>query len=77
MFNKPGYNFDDVRKNGYPRSSKIPVFSNNGYDVIISVDYVTNKTFSRDSNYIADVFMRPKFGNCSISMREIMATSIL
>ena len=43
-----------------------------GYDVIVSVDDVTNKILSRDSNYIVDVFMSPKFGNCSISMREVL-----
>ena len=40
-----------------------------GYDVIISVHDVTNKSFSCDSNYIADVVMWPKYGNFSISMR--------
>ena len=48
-----------------------------GYDVIVSVDDVTNKILSCDSNYIVDVFMWPKFGNCSISMREVVTTSIL
>ena len=33
--------------------------------------------FYHDSNYIVDVFMRPKFGNVSISMREVITTSIL
>ena len=28
-----------------------------GYDVIIPVDYVTNKILSRDSDYIVDVFI--------------------
>ena len=56
---------------------KIKVFWNKGYDVIISVHDVTNKILSRDSNYIVDVFMWPKFGNCSISMREVITTSIL
>ena len=32
-----------------------------GYDVIVSVDDVTNKILSRDSNYIVDMFMWPKF----------------
>ena len=50
---------------------------NKGYDVIISVDDVTNKILSRDSNYIVDVFLWPKFGNCSFSMREVITTSIL
>ena len=56
---------------------KITVFLNKIYDVIIHVDDVTNKIFSRDSNFIVDAFMRPKFGNCSISMKEVITTSIL
>ena len=60
-----------------PGLLKITVFWNKGYDVIISVDDVTNKILSRDSNYIVDVFMWPKFGNCSISMREVIIISIL
>ena len=60
-----------------PGLLKITVFWNKVYDVIISVNDVTNKILSRDSNYIVDVFMWPKFGNCSISMREVITTSIL
>ena len=56
---------------------KITVFWNKGYDVIIPVDDVSNKISSRDSNYIVDLFMWPKFGNSSISMREVITTSIL
>ena len=56
---------------------KITVFWNKGCDVIISVDDVTNKILSGDSNYIVDVFMCQKFGNCSISMREVITTSVL
>ena len=56
---------------------KIKVFWNKGYDVIISVHDVTNKILSRDSNYIVDVAMWPKFGNSSISMREVIIASIL
>ena len=59
-----------------PGLLKITVFWNKGYDVIISVDDVTNKILSRDSNYIVDVFMWPKFGNSSISMREVITTSL-
>ena len=40
-----------------PGLLKITVFRNKGYDVIILIDDVTNKILSRDSNYIADVFM--------------------
>ena len=60
-----------------PGLLKITVFWNKCYDVTISVVDVTNKILSSDSNYIADVFMWPKFGNCSISIREVITTSIL
>ena len=56
---------------------KITLFWNKDYDVIITVDDVTNKILSHDSNYIVDVFMWPKFGNSSISMKEVITTSIL
>ena len=56
---------------------KIRVFWNKGYDVIISVYNATNKILSLDSNYIIDVVMGPKFGNCSISTRKVIITSIL
>ena len=55
---------------------KIKVFWNKDYDVIISVHDVTNKILSPDSNYIVDVVMWPKFGNSSISLREVPITSI-
>ena len=60
-----------------PGLLEITVFWNKGYDLIIFVDDVTNKISSRDSNYIVDLFMWPKFGNSSISMREVITTSIL
>ena len=60
-----------------PGLLKIRVFWNNGYDVIIYVYDATNKILSRDSNYIIDAVMWPKFGNCSISMRKVIITSIL
>ena len=60
-----------------PGLLKIRVSWNNGYDVIIFVHDVTNTIFSRYSNYIIDVIMWPKFGNCSISMRKVIITSIL
>ena len=56
---------------------KIKIFWKKGYDVIIYVHDVTNKILSCDSNYIADVVMWPKFGNPSISMREVIIISIL
>ena len=60
-----------------PGLLKITVFWNKGYDVIISVDDVTNKILSRDSNYIVGVFVWPKFGNSSVFMQEVFTTSIL
>ena len=56
---------------------KVTVFWNKGYDVIIPVDNVTNKILSRDSNYIVDLFMGPKFDNSSISLTEVVTTSVL
>ena len=55
---------------------RIKVFQNKGYDVIISNYDVTKKLYC-DSNYIVDVIIRPNFGNSSISMREVIITSIL
>ena len=58
---------------------KIKIFWNKDYDVIIFVRDVTNKVLSNDKKYIVDVdmVMWPKFRNCSISMREVIITSIL
>ena len=64
-------------KMAVPGLFKITVFWNKAYDVIISVYDVTNKILSLDSNYIVDVFMWSKFGKSSISMREVITTSIL
>ena len=55
---------------------KINVFWYKGYEVIISIQDVTNKSLSRDSNYIVDVVTLPKFGNCSITMREVNFTRL-
>ena len=60
-----------------PDVLKITVFWKTFYDVITTVDDVTNKFLLHDSSYTVDAFMWPKFGNCSISMREVIATSIL
>ena len=54
---------------------KIKAFWNKGYDVITSACDVINKILSRDSNYIVDAVMWPKFGNSSISMREVAPRS--
>ena len=56
---------------------EIKVFRNKCYDVIISAYDVTNKVLSRDSNYFVDMVMWPKFGYSSISMKEVIITSIL
>ena len=64
-------------KMAMPVLHKITVFLNKGYDVTISVNDVIKKILSRCSNYIVDLFMRPKFGNSGISMTEIITTSIL
>ena len=60
-----------------PGLLKIKVFRNKYYDVIVSFGDVINKVLSGDSNYIVDVFMWPKFGNCSTSVTEVITTSIL
>ena len=53
------------------------VFWNKDYDAKIQVNDFTSNGLSRDSSCIVDVFKRPKFGNSSISMREVITTSIL
>ena len=55
-----------------PGFLKIGIFWTKDYNVIIFVHDVTNKYCSCDSNYIIVVVMRPKFGNCSISMRKVI-----
>ena len=60
-----------------PGLLKKKVFWNKFYDVILFIDDVTNKILLLDSNYIIDAFMWPKFGNCSIPMREVITNSIL
>ena len=72
-FNKHGYNFDGVSKNGYSWFSR---FWNKDYDVVISIHDITNKILLGDSNYTVDLVMWAKFGNSSISAREVIITSI-
>ena len=55
---------------------QITVIWNKVYDVIIYLYDVTNKILSRNSNYVIEVVMWPNFGNSSISMREVIETSI-
>ena len=56
---------------------KIMLFWNKGYDIIILAHDVTSKILLGYSNYIVDMVMWPKFGNSSISMREVIIISIL
>ena len=53
------------------------VFWKKGYDAIISLHDVTNKNYYGTQIIIVDVVMWPKFDNSSISMREVIITSIL
>ena len=60
-----------------PDLLRITVLWNKGYDVTIYDSDVTNKILKCELNCIVDVFMWPKFGNSTISMREVITTSIL
>ena len=60
-----------------PALLKIKLSWNKGYYVIYSVYDVTNKILSHEWNYIMDVVMWPKFGNCSICIREVIIILIL
>ena len=60
-----------------PGLFKIRIFQNKSYDVIILDYYVTNNILSGDSSCFVDAIMWRKFGNSSISRREVMITSIL
>ena len=55
-------------KTAAPCLFKKTVLWNKDYDVIIHSNDVTNQTLSRDSNYVVDMFMCPKFGNSRISL---------
>ena len=54
-----------------PGLLKTTVFWNKRFDVIVPPHDVTSKILSRDSNYIIDVVMWPKFGNSSIFVKEV------
>ena len=60
-----------------PDFLKIKDFWKISHDFIISVHDVTSKTLSRDLNYNLYVIMSSNFGNSSISVREVIITSIL
>ena len=48
-----------------------------GYGIIISGHDAIIPILSRDSNFNVNVVMWPKFGNFSISVREVIVTAIL
>ena len=54
----------------------IRLFGNKSYGVIITVHDVSNRVLSRESNHIVDMVMWPKSGNSSMSMTEVIITSI-
>ena len=56
---------------------KIKVLWIKGFEVMIFVHDISNKILLHDSNYIVDVVIWPKFGNCNISMRKVILISIL
>ena len=60
-----------------PDRLKIKILQNKGYDVIIPDYDVCNKILLSESNYFLDVFMWPKFVNSSISLKEVIKTSLL
>ena len=55
---------------------KIKLFSNKEYAVKISVHDITNNIWSSNTNYTVEKVMWPKFGKSSISMRDVIMTSI-
>ena len=54
-----------------PGLLKVKVFWNKGFDVITFGQDVTNTIFKRDENYIINVVIWQRFGNSSISMRDV------
>ena len=64
-------------KMGTPGFLKTKIFWKEGYDVTISAHDVTSPILSLDSNYNENVVMWPKFDTSSISVREVIITSIV
>ena len=60
-----------------PSLLRIKVFWNKSYGVVMPVHNAANQILWRDSYYIVDVVMWPKFGNSSSSMGGVIITSIL
>ena len=75
-FNKRGQNFDDVSKNGYLRPSENKDFLEKRIWHHNFCRWLYQKKFITWLKYNVNVFMWPKFGNSSISVREVMITSI-
>ena len=53
------------------------IFWNKAYDATTSVRVLTNKIWSCESNNVVYVVLWPKLGNSSLSIWEIIITSIL
>ena len=60
-----------------PGFLEIKEFWNERYNDIIFIYDATNKILSCESNYVLDAVIWPKFVNSSISMREVIITSII
>ena len=60
-----------------PGFLEIKPFWKKAYDVIIYVDDVIKKNLLPDLYYNVNVVMWSKFGNSTISVREVIITSIL
>ena len=56
---------------------KTTVFWNEGYDIKTSAHDITNEILSHHLNYIVFVVLWLKFDNSSISVKEVIITSIL
>ena len=56
---------------------QIKVFWNKVYDVILWAHDVINKILSSDSYYIVDLVIKPKFGNTSVTIWDVIRTSVL
>ena len=60
----------------YPAIMKLATVIPYLKNVIICINEIINKILSHDSHFIVDLVTWPKFGNSSISMREVIITSI-
>ena len=56
---------------------KRKLFWSKGYDVVILVHDVISKILLRDSNYIREVVIWPKFCDSGTSIKEVIITSFL